>query len=277
MGSARFDGRTKQNSFTVLEKHVRNQIVGRNHFITKCVHLLLGLLILTSCSKHKTETSTTLESEWVQVENQFKFLFDSADIGLVFRKDTLWSTSDYGWVNQGQYSIDETKITFSTSTGTTNWTILAMTNDSLTILRARDTLKYYNKRLEFETNMKYKKMMLRTGLCFAGCQEFEVQLDGSGNVEFHGLKNGKVIETKHYLMDENSRSKIDTLFKEARISKIDSTRYYGRFDDWIMTMKFEYGENQVVKVNGTSSNMPYRLKPIIGTLINDLRKRALIK
>ena len=71
--------------------------------------------------------------------------------------------------------------------------------------------------------------------------------------------------------------KIDSLFKETKISVIDTSRYYGWFDDWSMAIKFEQGDNVVREVKGTRNYMPYRITPVIGALVYDIRKRGLIK
>jgi hypothetical protein len=245
--------------------------------MTKWTLLFFGLLILTSCSNQEREILTLIESEWIQIDNQSKSLFDSADIGLVFRRDTVWSTSDRGWFNQGQYSFDKNEILLASKSDTTNLIIQLFTKDSLTLLTNEVTYRYYNRRLEFNKDLKFRKITLKTGVCFGGCQSFDVVLDNEGNVKFNGLENGNAVDLKNYSIDLKTKEKIDSLFKQSRVGSLDSSKFYGWFDDWTMKIKFEYGDNNVKEITGTRSYMPYRLKPIIGTLISDLRKRELIK
>lgn len=245
--------------------------------MTKSALLFFGLFILASCSDQETETSATLESEWIQVDNQSNVLFDSANIGLVFRRDTLWSTSNRGWFNQGQYVIDRDKIVLTSKTESAEWTIHLLNRDSLTILTRKGDYEFYNRRLEFDKSLKYEKITLHAGVCFGGCQSFDVELNNEGNVKFKRLEKGNVVDSSEYLIDIKTKEEIDSLFKQSQIESIDSSMFYGWFDDWDMKIKFEYSDNNLKEVSGTRSYMPYRLHPIIGTLISDLRKRGLIK
>jgi hypothetical protein len=243
--------------------------------MTKYTQLIAGLLIFVSCSQQE-KNAILIETEWIYAGDHSKSLFDSLDIGLSFRDDSLFTSSDRGLLMRGRYYLNEDKLRLYSNQDTIDWTV-KITQDSLTILKDDEPFKYYHKKLEFDPQLQYRKIILQTGICFGDCPEFKVTFDDKGTMYFERLKNGNVTETKNYVTDDITTSKIDSLFKLSNISKIDSSRYYGWSHDWDMAIEFEYGKGEVRKIKGTLGHMPYRLKPIIGTLISDLKKRELIK
>jgi len=255
---------------------VINTNVAGNYFMTKCTQLICGLLIIISCTPTKTETITWFESDWVFVRDTANyFQFDPRYIGLRFRNDTLITISDLWLTHEGRYSVNGNQIQVFDQ-DSTDFQIIKLTKDTLILLGYSDTLKYYNRTLEFDKELRFKKITLQGGQCFGECPEFYLTMDDKGNTEFKGLENSKFQGTKNYSIDVQAKNKIDSLFRWTNISNIDTTDYYGSDDDWSLTITFQYGDNESRKIRGTHSSMPHRLKGIIRTLLDDLRKRGLL-
>jgi len=241
----------------------------------KCTQLIFGLLIIVSCTPTKTEKITWFESDWIFVRDTSKFQFDPRYIGLRFRNDTLTTISDLWLTHEGRYLINENKIKVFDE-DSTDFKIIKLTKDSLILLGYNDTLRYYNRTLEFDKDLMFQKLTLQGGQCFGECPEFELTMDDKGNAEFNGRENSKFQGTKNFSIDDKTKSKIDSLFKWSNINNIDTTDYYGSVDDWSLTITFSYGDNEVRRIKGTRGSMPHRLKGIIRTLLDDLRKKGLV-
>jgi len=244
-------------------------------FMRKCTQLIFGLLIIVSCTPTETEKITWFESDWIFVRDTSKFQFDPRYIGLRFRNDTLITISDLWLTHEGRYSVNGKKIQVFDE-DSTDFEIIKLTKDSLILYGYTDTLKYYNRILEFDKNLRFQKITLQGGQCFGECPEFYLTMDDKGNTEFKGLENSKFQGTKSYLIDVQTKHRIDSLFKWSNINNIDTTDYYGSDDDWSLTITFQYGDNELRRIRGTHSSMPHRLKGIIRTLLDDLRKKGLV-
>ena len=137
-------------------------------------------------------------------------------------------------------------------------------------------MRYYNRTLEFKENLRFQKITLQGGQCFGECPEFYLTIDDKGNTEFKGLENSKFQGTKNYSIDTPTKDKIDSLFQWTNINNIDTTDYYGSDDGWSLTITFQYRDNELRRIKGTYSSMPHRLKGMIRTILDDLRKRGLV-
>jgi hypothetical protein len=244
--------------------------------MTKFIPLICGLLIAISCAPKKTNETKWFEADWIFVRDSSNYFnFDPRYIGLRFQKDTLITISDLWLTDEGRYLVNNDKIQVFDE-DSTNFQIIKLTKDSLILLGYIDTLRYYNRALEFDKDLKFQRITLQGGKCFGECPEFYLTMDDKGNTEFKGLENSKFQGTKSYSIDYVAKHRIDSLFKWSNIKNIDTTDYYASEDGWSLTITFHYGENQLKRIRGTHSSMPHRLKGIIRTLLDDLRKRGLV-
>lgn len=238
--------------------------------------LIFGLLLIASCTPTKTDETNWFETDWVFVRDSSNYFdFDPKYIGLRFRDDTLITISDLWLTHEGGYSVNGNQIQVFDE-DSTNYQIIKLTKDSLILLGYTDTLRYYNRALEFDKDLKFQKITLQGGQCFGECPEFYLSMDDKGNTEFKGLENSKFQGTKSYIINNQAKQRIDSLFKWSNINNIDTTKYYGSDDDWSLAISFLYGNNETKRIRGTHSSMPHRLKGIIRTLLDDLRKRGLL-
>jgi hypothetical protein len=257
-------------------RYCRSTNVAGNYFMTKCAQLFCGLLIIVSCTPTKTDETGWFETDWIFVRDSSNYFnFDPRYIGLRFRNDTLITISDLWLTHEGRYSVNGNQIQVFDE-DTTDFEIIKLTKDSLILFGYTDTLKYYNRTLEFDQELRFQKITLQGGQCFGECPEFYLTMDDKGNAEFKGLENSKFQGTKIYSIEFQAKNRIDSLFKWSNINNIDTTDFYGSDDDWSLTISFQYGDNELKRIRGTHSSMPLRLKGIIRTLLDDLRKRGLV-
>ena len=244
--------------------------------MTKCAQLICGLLIVISCTPTKSDETKWFETDWILVRDSSNYFhFDPRYIGLRFLDDTLVTISDLWLTHEGRYSVKGNQIQVFDD-DSTGFQIIKLTKDSLILLSYRDTLRYYNRTLEFEKDLRFQKITLQGGQCFGECPEFYLTIDDKGGAEFKGLENSKFQGTKNYSIDVETKNKIDSLFKWTNINNIDTTDYYGSEDGWTLTITFQYGDNERRRIKGTDGSMPHRLKGIIKTILDDLRKRELV-
>jgi len=198
-------------------------------------------------------------------------------VGLRFIDDTLYTIRNGGLWQEGKYSVRGDTIYVEGFEGQiTAYEILKFNIDSLTLSRYGDSDDYYSRRLEHSPDLKFDRIRLEGGTCFGECPQFAMTVERDGVVDFKGLKNGKFIGVKKYSLEPETIDKIDSLFKWTYINRIDTTDFYGVDDGWSINATFYYNTDQVTKIKGTSSSMPYRIKGIIWILLADLRKKDLI-
>jgi len=242
----------------------------------KILLAIIGICGFFSCTTgFKEGDMVSLEGEWIFIEDTTEIF--GHDLGLKFRDDTLLTIRNSGLWQEGKYTLKQDTVYIEGFRGQiSTYLIRNHVLDTLTLFRHGRIEKLYNRRLEYDPDLKFDKIILETKGCYGNCPEFMLTIHNDGNVNFRGIRNAKYIGEKEFKMERQNLHKIDTLFKWSFITRLDTSEFYGAVDGWAMDITFYYNGNNVSTVKGTSMEMPFRLKRIVGRLTNDLRVRGLI-
>jgi len=236
--------------------------------------ILLGLL---SCDVD-TDKLSSLEGEWIYIRdssNVIEMSKSAHEIGLRFKNDSLYLIKNDGLYLEGKYFLEKNNMNVEVFGGKiSKYTIRKHSRDTLWLMGKLGG-ELYNRKLEFNPNLKFEKIILKSGICYGNCPEFQIVLNKNGNVDFTGFNNVKLIGTKHFSMS-NKIQKIDSIFKLSNIEKSDYTGSFGSIDGWDMNITFYYNDSKIKSIKGTYFSMPYRIKGIINILINEVEKKEMI-
>lgn len=244
--------------------------------------LLLGFsATFPCCTKDK---GVSIEGDWVYVNKRYNDVDHYA--GIQLNKDTFYRLSDQGRTKVGQYRIvnDSLNIAISNSLYSQprleyeTYLIKALSHDSLTLISSNGyELNYYDRKLDYDTNLRLDSIYLRAGTCFGKCPEFEFTLArNSGEANFIGGNNSKLKGEHKFKFTNSELNRLDSLFKWTRIQQYDSTLYYGAIDDWMIELKINYNEGEFRKIRGSYGGLLYRLQPLTREIIEKLKKEGAI-
>ena len=237
--------------------------------------VMIGLCSICSCTTSREKEELRLDGDWMYLKDTTEIVVNY--VGLRFLDDTLFTIKNGGLWQEGRYFLRGDTVYVEEFGGKlTTYEVLKFSADSLRISRYGHSDDYYSRRLEFNPELEFNEIKLEGGTCFGECPHFVMTVERNGEVNFKGLKNGKFIGNKEYLIEKEKINKIDSLFKWSYINKIDTTDFYGEDDGWSINITFYYNNGQVTTIKGTRNSMPFRLYGIIWTLLEDLRKRDLI-
>ncbi len=240
--------------------------------------VIIGILGLSACSFFPEEKEKLrLEGDWIYVEDTTG-LFSRYDLGLRFRDSTLLTIKKSALHNRGKYSLDQDKILVQEFGGIiSSYQIIEHLPDTLTLSHNSKTRKLYNRRLEFNSDLKFEKISLVAGSCFGYCPEFIFTIQSDGKANFKGINNVKLVGDTVFRIENQTLQNIDSLFKRSYIDNLDTTANYWAMDDWSLNITFHYNESKSKTIDGTYMFMPFRLKGIIRRMLTTLVKEELIK
>ena len=240
--------------------------------------LLLTIIVILefcACSEVSREELPDLEGEWMYTKETANISGD--DVGLKFEDDTVYVIRNSGLWQEGKYTLKQGEVDVVGFGGIkTKYFILNHLPDTVKISRGNHVEKLYSRRLEYNPNLKFDKIIFNAGGCYGECPEFIMTLYGDGDVNFQGTTNTKSLGNTKFKVETRALQTIDSLFKWSYIDSLDATKDYGAVDGWGMEITFYYTENRVKTINGTSMEMPFRLKKIIRWLTDEARKKDLI-
>jgi hypothetical protein len=232
------------------------------------LYILTILIVLSfySCSSSIQKDSNMLEGDWMQEVSSINSSQD--EVGLKFRDDTLWTIKSSGLWQKGKCTIkDDTIFVEEYNKKISKIFIQKHTVDSLNLFINSKLVNYYRRRLDYDSSLSFKKIILKTGGCYGNCSKLKIILDSCRYVDFMKYSNNKVINRQKFRLSYSEFAFVDSLFKQSCINKIDTCDYYGAHDDWEITIEFDYN-NKSKTIRGTYNFMPYRIIGIVKYLVN---------
>lgn len=217
----------------------------------------------------------TLEGEWIYTTETARINGD--DVGVKFSDGNLLIIRNSGLWQEGKYALSQDTIYIEKFGGVrSRYLINSYQSDSLTFSRGNHPVKLYSRRLEYNPDLKFDKIILETGGCDANCPKFFMVLNSNGDINFEGIYDSKYIGATNFKMDASAFHEVDSLFKWSYIDNLDTSKDYGFIDGWSINITFYYNGKSIKTITGTYSEMPFRLKGILAILIEVARKRELI-
>ncbi|WP_026969372.1 hypothetical protein [Algoriphagus terrigena] len=234
---------------------------------------LICIIFILFFPKKDEKFPISIEGDWIEVCEETERVYDW--LGLRFENDTAYEISDFGLLAKGPYSIIENRIITDESDGIFEFTILNLTEDSLTIERNGDVIQFYSRRLEYDKDLKFNSISISTYRCMDLCWEFDYRLESNGFEVFDGKYNTQTIGVRESKMNDNLLGKVDSLFKWSNLKCIDPRSVPVAMDGWSIKFDINYNDNESIAFSTTDFGVPFRLKPIFHLVEKHLKEEGL--
>ncbi len=242
-------------------------------------NLLMCLSILTPISCHlKQDPPLLLKGDWMLSQPEslgFGFAF-----GVSFDNDTVLIIRN-GWYDiLGPYQQVGDSILIEEAYNQHEkivWKVLANDPDSLVLLQAGRRLTYYARDLEYVDSLQLEQISVEAFGCLGECPVFDLNYIAPKMIEFDPIQFCKANLSTRYSLDDSTKNRLDQSFKRSWIHHLDTTTVLSDVDDWAFRYKFTFNGGQHISFTCTQFNVPFRIKPIHGTILRDLKNRGLIR
>ncbi len=244
---------------------------GQSRMIVSVVTLACAAM---ACEKPVPKASD-IEGDWMLAEETSIGM--GMAIGTSFQRDTAYLIRD-GWYEVlAPYKQKGDTVAFDAMTDDRGyWIIRQATADTLKLVQDGRTRVYYSRNLEEVDSLELEKIQLNASSCFGHCPQFKWSYASTGHVEFQPINFCLVDSSTHYQLDDSTQLALTRAFKKSWIHHLDTNRTFYDVDGWALQYNFHFNGKTRVTFGATEFNIPFRIKPIHGIIMRDLRKRKLI-
>lgn len=237
-------------------------------FSFKLVFICSVLLYFIQCKeKQKDNYSKLIQQDWMT-------LYEDAVIsnpeGIYFDSTHFHTFEDVGVFRHGKFVLNQDTLEINAVTHKGKYLIKKLTDDSLWLkaLEQRSigehVEKYYNRKLEFNPNLKIDSILIETRYCH-GCKEYNMKYS-NGEIQYYENENNK----KRFQLSKDKENKIDSLIQWSYLDKVNAFKFGHWNHEWRMDVTFYLKNHKPIKVNGAYGSFSYRFNEIIETLVSDI-------
>jgi hypothetical protein len=196
-------------------------------------------------------------------------------VGIEFKGDSLYSLLDGVIRNDGKFVFRNDSLIYGAPEESLVAYRVQFKEDSMFLFSGNTQMRFHARRTEFDPSLVFNEIHYSGDPVFASRYEsIEMTFTGDGKLVFQGHRKHKT-KKKTFYVNKIAKTRFDSLFKWTYPQVVDTSHYYGREWDTVISLRIRYNTNQNILVRGSLFSMPYRLSPIISFLLSETRRRDL--